>query len=198
MYTIETTPGFIIESRSSGEAGRVLSIFTRDLGLIRASAQGIRLEKSKLRYFAQTYSFGVYSLVRGREYWRLTSTAGYESASGSRLELSPSGKELMVRVSLILRRLLHGEEPHPELFSHVEACAVYASENKNMSSEAVQGLESLTIWRMLHAMGYIAGGESSHEFVGSGTIDNEIVMRAYENKREMNREINKALKESHL
>jgi recombinational DNA repair protein (RecF pathway) len=73
MYTIHTTPGFIIGSRPSGEAGKLLSIFTQDLGLIRATAQGIRFEKSKLRPFIQDYSVGIFSFVRGKEFWRLTS-----------------------------------------------------------------------------------------------------------------------------
>src|SRR5690349_10081885 len=72
MYSIITTEGFIIDSRPSGEAGKLLYIFTKDHGLVMATAQGIRLEKSKLRYFIQDYSFGVYSFVKGKEYWRLT------------------------------------------------------------------------------------------------------------------------------
>ena len=76
MHAIHTTPGFIIGSRPYGEAGKMLSIFTRDFGLVTATAQGIRLERSKLRYHAQDLSFGSFSLVRGREFWRLTSAAG--------------------------------------------------------------------------------------------------------------------------
>ncbi|MEK9177832.1 MAG: recombination protein O N-terminal domain-containing protein, partial [Patescibacteria group bacterium] len=72
MYSITTTPGFIIDSRPYGEAGRLMSIFTRELGLVRATAQGIRLEKSKLRYSSQLYSFGIFSFVCGKEFWRLT------------------------------------------------------------------------------------------------------------------------------
>src|SRR3989338_4347951 len=72
MNPIHTTPGFIIASRPYGETGKILSIFTRDIGLVGAVAQGIRLEKSKLRYHTQDYSFGTFSFVRGRELWRLT------------------------------------------------------------------------------------------------------------------------------
>ena len=73
MHPIHTTPGLIIHSRPYGEAGKLLSIFTRDFGLVLANAQGIRLEKSKLRPFIQDYSFGIFSLVKGKELWRLTS-----------------------------------------------------------------------------------------------------------------------------
>ena len=80
-YTIITTPGFIIGSRPRGEAGKLLSIFTRDLGLVLASAQGIRLEKSKLRYAARDYSFGEYSFVKGKEFWRLTDARDFVNTS---------------------------------------------------------------------------------------------------------------------
>ena len=60
MHPIHTTLGFVINSRPYGEAGKLLSIFTRDFGLVLANAQGIRLEKSKLRPFIQDYSFGYF------------------------------------------------------------------------------------------------------------------------------------------
>src|SRR5690349_11857408 len=98
MYAIHTTPGFIIGSRPYGEAGKMLSIFTRDLGLVLAAAQGIRLEKSKLRYSAQDYSFGTFSLVRGKEFWRLTNSAptsaGESSLPTARSESEDTKEEL--------------------------------------------------------------------------------------------------------
>jgi hypothetical protein len=84
MHAIYTTPGFIIGSRPSGEAGKLISIFTRDLGLVFASAQGIRFEKSKLRPFTQDYSFGEFSFVRGKEYWRLTSAQEERDSSSGK------------------------------------------------------------------------------------------------------------------
>ena len=50
MHPIHTTPGFIIASRPYGETGKILSIFTRDIGLVGAVAQGIPFEKTKIRY----------------------------------------------------------------------------------------------------------------------------------------------------
>jgi len=89
MYSIQTTPGFIIDSRTYGEAGKMLFIFTRDLGLVMAVAQGIRFERSKLRPFTQDYSFGEFSFVRGKEMWRLTSAQEFNE-SGEPSDIVPS------------------------------------------------------------------------------------------------------------
>src|SRR3989344_8517195 len=66
------TPGIVLSSSPYGEANRDFRIFTKELGLIRASAQGIRFLKSKLRYAIHDFSYCDLSLVRGKEVWRLT------------------------------------------------------------------------------------------------------------------------------
>ena len=123
MYAITTTPGFVIDSRPYGDAGKIVSIFTRDLGLIMVTAQGIRLEKSKLRYFTQDFSWGVYSLVRGKEFWKLTSAAELSLQAN----LPQDYNALLARLAFLIRRLLQGEESHAELFDCLLACAEFLS-----------------------------------------------------------------------
>jgi recombinational DNA repair protein (RecF pathway) len=200
MYSVTTTSGFVIESRPSGEAGKILSIFTRDLGLVRASAQGIRLEKSKLRYHAQEYSLGEFSFVRGKEVWRLTNASRAESF----VHLRQPSKELVARIALLLRRLLHGEEPHPELFEQAESFLFFLQEADMLSSEHMKTLESLIVYRILLALGYVgidkkidpripAHGGGSHPEMSVFFLDEIAGQRP-----SMNAHINKALKESHL
>lgn len=189
MYTIHTTPGFIIESRPSGETGKVLSIFTRDLGLVRAIAQGIRLEKSKLRYHTQDFSFGMYSFVRGKEYWRLTSA---DVAAGK------AQHELVARIALLLRRLLQGEEAHAELFVCIEEARDFMEKYKGLSAEQSQILESLIVFRILHALGYIGTDRNTDQKLISEKLSVELIETTKGQRMEMNRHINKALKESHL
>jgi len=64
MHHIYHTHGFILSSRNNGEANRMLMIYTREMGLIRAVAQGIRLHKSKLRFTLQDFSYVNVDLVR--------------------------------------------------------------------------------------------------------------------------------------
>ena len=198
MYSIRTTPGFIIDSRPYGEAGKMLSMFTRDLGLVVATAQGIRLEKSKLRYNAQEYSFGEFSLVRGKEFWRLTSAANGKI-------VAPEGRvasELIARIAMLLRRLLHGEEAHPELFDAVMTSVEFvcdpASPPSSLSGEQSKTLESLIVLRILHALGYIGNNDGMSDLVDNSRITLEILGDAAPKRAAMNQHINKALHESHL
>jgi recombinational DNA repair protein (RecF pathway) len=204
MYAIHTTPGFIIDTRPYGEAGKVMSIFTRDLGLILATAQGIRLEKSKLRYHARDYSFGIFSFVRGKEFWRLTSAQSGQEGRGKKeggdQQIGPAEatQELLARFALLLKRLLHGEEPNEELFDVLEACYTFLSSQSDLGGEQMKTLESLVVLRMLHLLGYVGKDAQLAEYFLSKEITVEHLDKAAPLRQLMNQHINKALKESQL
>ncbi len=208
MHAIHTTPGFIIDSRPYGEAGKLISIFTRDFGLVIATAQGIRFEKSKLRYHSQDYSFGSFSLVRGREFWRLTSAAEKGSRSGavSREDImSQPARELVARLALLLRRLLQGEEANPQLFACIESAGAFihghgmkTGSAKELDDERLKTLESLTVIRMMHCLGYIGDTAGLNGHVGSAELSVAMLDELGPKRAAMNRAVNAALKETHL
>jgi len=101
----------VLSAKPWREAGRIYSILTRDLGLIRASATGVRNESSKLRALVEPISFVSVSLVRGKEYWRLTSAEFIKKVSSSESLLKPLA---------LLEKLVQGESKHSELFDAVE------------------------------------------------------------------------------
>ncbi len=222
MHAIHTTPGFIVGTRPYGDAGRILAIFTRDFGLIYATAQGIRLEKSKLRYFTQEYSFGTYSLVRGKEFWRVTSANGESQDLRFKIyDLRSEHRELIARIALLLRRLLQGEEPHPELFDIVFVCWNFLgksvadlpggsiemlgesndgpiSMHEKLNENEMQTLESLVVARMMFALGYIGEVAGLTDELKSVEISSELLRNLAGQKTVLNQHINKALKESML
>ena len=106
MHNIYTTEGFILKSVNFGEANKYFFIFTKDFGLIKATAQGVRLLKSKLRYSLEDFSFTQVSIVRGKEVWRITSA---QKISGLNYLL------LISKIFSLLLRLLHGEEKNDRL-----------------------------------------------------------------------------------
>lgn len=98
----------MLSERPWREADRIYSILTQDLGLIRATAIGVRKEASKLRGSLEPISLARVSLVRGKEYWRLTSAEFIKSFKKS-------------QPLVLLEQLVQGEATHPELFEAVEA-----------------------------------------------------------------------------
>ncbi len=197
MHSIYTTRGFVIDSRPYGEAGKILSLFTRDFGLVSAVAQGIRLERSKLRYFAQDHSLGVFSLVRGKDLWRLTGTQAGTDA-GTSDKRGPMASEIVARVGSLLKRLLQGEDPHPELFVCVESLLRFLERNQGLNGDERKALESLTVFRILRNLGYVGDDDSLSAVVDPKDITREMLRDASAKRIVMNRHINKALKESHL
>ena len=110
-YSIHTTKGLVISQRALREADRVYSILTRDLGLIRATATGVRKGHSKLRGLIEPISLASVSLVRGKEFWRITSAELIERIGSTEKLLKPLA---------VLEKLVQGEAPNPELFDAVE------------------------------------------------------------------------------
>lgn len=212
MYAIHTTPGFIIESRPRGEAGKLLSIFTRDLGLVLASAQGIRLEKSKLRYHTQEFSLGEFSFVRGKEFWRLTGAGGVQEVGSRNQEFGIRNKELwraqeiIPRIALLLKRLLRGEEAHLELFEHISGAicflqnedGVTGSAQARLTDEQLRTLESLIVFRIVHMLGYVGADKGLDVQIIEEPLSIELISKAMAHRTAMNMHINKALRESQL
>ncbi|MFA6404918.1 MAG: recombination protein O N-terminal domain-containing protein [Candidatus Paceibacterota bacterium] len=249
MHNIYTTSGFVIGSSLYGEADKMLFVFTRDFGLVNVIAKGIRLGKSKLRFCVQDYSLGIYSLVRGRDIWRLTDARELVSSSADKL---PSPKErslivsvapvaggdppvaerlsrirrmaeernegissrrggsdrhinatndlvfgLIVRIALLLRRFLHGEEKHEELFDCILKFMEFCMINK-ISEKKIDVLESLIVARILYLLGYIGDQKGLNEYLKSIEINDELLNLLQDKRIVLNREINKALSESHL
>lgn len=192
-HSIITTPGFVLSSRPYGEAGRLVSILTRELGLILAGAQGIRLEKSKLRYSSQDYVFGDFSFVRGREFWRLTDAKSDGSSIGSRAKI-----ELYVKIALILKRLLQGEEAHPHLFDTLLAWHRFMVAEGELSRDELESVESLIVARILERLGYVGDDPALDKYVKTDELSRAMTRSLGVLRRQMNIHINRALKESHL
>ena len=198
MYHIHTTCGLVLDSKNYGEAGKILRVFTKDYGLIIVIAQGIRLEKSKLRYFIQNYVLTTISVVKGKEFWRLTNASSVPELDNADSVSQSKNNLLIVRVCKILIRLLQGEEKHEELFNVIFDIIIFIYKNKELNQEMLKTLESVIMFRILKLLGYIGKDDGIGEEISTSTID-IIFLDANIDKRIMiNKHVNKALAESHL
>lgn len=145
-YAIYTTEGFVLSQHPSGEASAMYSIYTKDFGLITAKAQSVRLLSSKLRYNLDVLSFSTFSLVKGKEVWRLT---GVFETKSSRLH-----RLMKARVMALVRRLVQGEEVNHKVF---ETLSFMMNDQVLDTSEAKDVLcfEVLVLMHILSALGYL-------------------------------------------
>ena len=196
MHTIYTTEGFILKSANFGEANKYFFIFTKEFGLIKAAAQGVRHLKSKLRYGLEDFSLGQISVVRGREIWRLTSAE-------KKLNLKETENVLLInRIFSLLLRLLHGEEKNDFLFESIKEGINFLaqSEIKNikLDSETLASFECIMALRILSTLGYIGKMEDFDQFTTSPYFTTELIAMMSTLKTKAILEINKSLRETHL
>lgn len=172
----------------------MLTIYTREMGLVFAAAQGIRLHKSKLRFTLQDFSYVNVDLVRGKELWRVTSArhiSSFPLARASSLSLI-----LMMRVSKLLERLCTGESPNEIIFDDFIQ-ALYLLDVEDVSSSYREALELHLVLRIMNSLGYIGDSDILSKYLCSSFDCNKTEMLLKE-RQSIIAHINKALTESQL
>ena len=193
MHHIYHTEGIILGSRNFGEAGKYYAIFTRDLGMISASAQGVRKMSSKLRFILQDFSYVKIDFVRGKDFWRVTSASKtniLEDILKNRERL-----EVFTNIARLLKRLLAGEDVNTELFNDL-LNGLFILE-KAETKEDLRSIEVIIVLRILNNLGYIGGSEKLANLIQSPFAEN-LIFEAHKNRRDILSLINKALGETHL
>lgn len=193
-HKIYHTEGFVIAGSNYGEANRYLFIFTRDFGLVRASAQSLRKATSKLRFSLQDFSYSRVDLVRGQEFWRVTNAkqiSGYE-----KFNKSPDAIKMLANIFRLIKRLCHGEEENPELFEYLKEIYAFL-ETEKLDGEDIKNFEAVSVLKILHCLGYIGDSKDLSIFVSSN-LSHSMLGQAKLARRTLIEEINKSLRESQL
>ncbi len=192
-HHIYQTEAFVIRGSNVGEANRFFFIFTKELGMVMASAQGIRLLKSKLRYSLQDFSRSNVSLVRGKNGWKITSASEIQNFYRI-FEEEPQKLQLVVRSFSLLKHLLAGEEKNTELFVLFEGAFQFL---KELSLAQLKNFECLFVLRTLANLGYF-GQEKFERFVNTSDWSVAFLDELEPLRREALAEINKSLSASSL
>lgn len=191
-HRVHHTDAIVLSSRPVGESDREYRLLTRGYGLLRARARAVRLTRSKLRYILQPFSIVHADLVRGKAGWRVTSASLAEEFPFAR-----RGKH--VRVALaggfrLVARLVHPEEPVPELFEDVRD---FLSVLSVCSKENVLRYELVFAVRTLHRLGYW-GAREIDPGVFNGKLSDISLALLERHRNHLVRSINDALRQSHL
>ena len=185
MYHLYQTEGIVLKSVPTGEGSSYFYIFTKDLGLLVATAKSVREERSKLRYGLQPFSISNISLVRGKESWRITN-ATLSSSLFRRLRHQQETLALFSRIFAFLCRLVPPEEAR-----FLETCDA----NPALCDDA----ELCLLIRMLSPLGYLAGREELSPFVSDSLVWSEGTLKSLRGVRRLAlAETNRALRASHL
>lgn len=194
MHHIYHTRGFILSSTNKGEANKMLTVYTREMGLVRAMVQGVRLHKSKLRYALQDLSYSNIDFVRGKDIWRITSSKNIETFPFARS--SKNSLLIIARISKLLERLCDGEESNEKIFDDFIQ-ALYLLDDVNVQNDSREALELHLVLRILNSLGYIGDSLMLMDYL-DGSIDLSRTETLLREKRFIISHINKALNESQL
>ena len=193
MHHIYHTEGIILGSSNVGEAGKYYNILTRDLGMIYATAQGVRKMSSKLRFVLQDFAYLKVDLVSGKNIFRVTNAL--KTNTLEELTKKPANFQILVNITRLLKRLLVGVEPNEALF--VDLLHGLSILEKIENKEDLRNIEAIIVLRILNNLGYIGGGDLMQNLVKSPFEEN-LIFEVSKSRTQVLSEINKALKETHL
>jgi DNA repair protein RecO (recombination protein O) len=202
MHQIYQTEGIVLKSFDFSEADKYLLILTRDFGLIKTAAKGLRKVSSKLRYSLQEFSVSQVSLVQGRSIWRLTNAS---CESNLFFDLGKNKDKLIVVRSVLdlLTQLLSGQEKNEDLYILVKEAFSFLGQN-DFSTKELSGFESLLVLRILYRLGYLDENRKVKEglpysvFLECNEWDFRLLDKIEENKRKIIFDINISLQSSQL
>jgi len=149
-HHVYKTEAFVLKALPRGDSNHSLELYTKELGFIRATAQGVRKIKSKLKYSLQEYSYTEITLVFGKGGWRITGASekdnyfyGFENKEA---------RNLVARIFSVIKMYAASEESNYELYEVIKS-----SIEAMKDSDDHESIEILAIVRMLNILGYVDG-----------------------------------------
>jgi len=143
--------GIVVGVSPSGDGSLRVRMYTDVLGLVWAFAKSAREERSKLRAHLLSGTRGIFSLVKGRDTWRITGASATQNvhfaSSGSSYAQTSAA-----RVLSFVRQFVRVEGSDPYFFETLWNFF----EGLPYPTEAIQrDAECVAILRMLAALGYV-------------------------------------------
>jgi DNA repair protein RecO len=190
MYQKYHTDALVLGSREIGESDKMLALYTRDFGLVRARGRGIRSTNSKMRYALQDYSLADVSLVKGKQGWRLAGATALSCTHGD-----IKGRMAFARIANLVSRFVSGEEAHSALFKIL--CEARSALTQR-ACEAWATVELVCVARVLYVLGYISNEALKSALLTHTAYEDEHLREAEILRDELLSSINRAITETHL
>jgi recombinational DNA repair protein (RecF pathway) len=114
-----------------------------------ADAKSVREERSRQRYALQDFSLVRVTLIRGKSGWRVGSIEALDNYYNAAHDKAARGS--IVKLVRLLRRFVHGEEPHRQLFDYTkDALNVLRNDVSERSF-----LETVIQLELMRLLGYV-------------------------------------------
>ena len=147
-----TDSGFVLSRRNFGEADRILSLFTKNLGRITLIAKGTRKPKSKKRGHIEVFTYVKFQAISGHGIDLMTEAEVVEDFVQIRLSLKKVS--LAYYISEVVGKITHESEPNSELFD-----LIYTIFTKLKTAKRLRDLRKDFILKLLTLMGYWPEGK---------------------------------------
>lgn len=145
------TEAVVLARTPLGEANALVTLLTRDLGLVRARAQGVRRPGARLAASLTTFAKSEVTLVRGAEGWRVT---GAQLSKHWFFELPRGARARAARITGFILRLIPAEASDREPFVIFEdMLTAFRSEPESLH----EAIEYCALLRLLAVLGLDAG-----------------------------------------
>lgn len=184
------TPALICGSKTYNTSDKSYLLFTREAGMLYATAKSVREERSKHRYAMQDFSLATVSLIKGKTGWRVT---GSETITNFYFVTKTRGERAFIRnIVKMLRRFLHGEEPHQDLYDEIVEAL------KNIPKHNLSDYETIVMSRVFKILGYIAPEEETKALFSTPNARDALAASSKEKITMLKRAIKEAEAVSHL
>ena len=191
-YKTYITEALVCGSVANNTSDKSYLFFSKEAGMLWATAKSVREERSKQRCALQDFSHIRVSLIKGKSGWRIGSV---EALGNPFMQADTRVKRGTVNfVVTQLRRYVQGETQLPNVYEDTFALLAYEENH----TETILLVRELFLLRLLYELGYIAPSPSWVGVVEAPSIED--ALSSY--TTEMSGWISKAIKEgteaSHL
>ncbi|MCX6731626.1 MAG: DNA repair protein RecO [Candidatus Parcubacteria bacterium] len=146
-YSVYSTEGIVLAKKDFGEAERLFYIFTKEFGMIKAIARGVRYIKSKLRYNLDLFCYNNFSLIKTKDAWKITDASEIKNIS------NPEALKFFAKIAAFLTRMIKGEEKNDFIWAELKKLFLTG------------GSEIDFLAKVLHNLGYMPEIPSSRKLL---------------------------------
>lgn len=169
-YVTYTTQAIVCGARASNTSDKSYFLFTRQFGMLYATARSVREERSRQRYALQECAIVNVSLVKGKGGWRIGSV---EAVAQPFLAATHRPVRAgIVSVLSFLRRFCSGETPYVFIFDD----SVRLLQQLHTAPDQVSTLIAVYEFRALADLGYIAVPEPLREMLREHVWSNAVLL----------------------